>query len=84
MISRDLGCGSTVTAYVDDTTIIISCDRYLHLVDGASREYVEVSGEKINRDKSVGLHLGTWRGSAMSPRSAVGRWTYGPVELIGV
>jgi hypothetical protein len=83
-IPRELGCGRFTSAYADDVTVIVSDISEIEVIGTTLREYEAVTGAKINHEKSVGLQLGTWRGRSMPPDSVVGRWTDGPVKLLGV
>ena len=71
-IPRELGCGTSVSAYADDVTVIVSSHEHIELVGQSLQEYEAVTGAKINREKSVGLRLGTCRPTA-SPSWVAGR-----------
>ncbi len=83
-ILLELGCTRAVSAYADDVTVMVSDTTKVEVVGTILKEYEAVTGAKINPDKSVGLRLGTWRGRPMPSNSVVGRWTDGPVKLLGV
>jgi hypothetical protein len=83
-IPFELGRGRAVSAYADDVTVMVSDTKEIEVVGTTLKEYELLTGAKINQDKSVGLQLGTWRGRSMPSDGVVGRWTDGPVKLLGV
>jgi len=69
------------TAYADDVTIFVTSRAEAEQVSIEIGKYEMVTGARINRDKSVGLRLGAWKGCALpGPFS----WTDGPCKILGV
>ena len=56
------------TAYADDVSMLVT-------------RYEAVTGAKVNREKSVGLQLGSWKGCALSVPFI---WRDGPCKILGV
>ena len=69
------------TAYADDVTVLVTSSAEIEEVSKEIGRYEHVTGAKINREKSVGLRLGSWKGCALpGPFS----WTDGPCKILGV
>ena len=69
------------TAYADDVSVLVTSSAEK---DGVSKEierYEVVTGAKINREKSVGLRLSSWKGCAL-PSPLI--WRDGPCKILGV
>ena len=69
------------TAYADDVSLLVTSISEIEEVQKEIGRYEEVTGARINREKSVGLRLGSWKGSSLpGPFS----WTDGPCKILGV
>ena len=73
---------SLLVAYADDITVFVSHRLDKLAVKKAVVRYEEVTGAKINFDKSEGLRLGAWRDSVFLPGPF--RWNDRPVRIRGV
>ena len=78
------GQSRAASVYVDDVTVMVSDASEIEAVGAILQEYQQVTGACINRDKSVGLQLGNWRGRPTPASGEFCRWTEGPVKLLGV
>lgn len=58
--------GRSAYAYAKDVNEMISDTKQIEVIGADLRNYEAVIGIKINREKSVGQQLGTWRGRSMS------------------
>lgn len=56
-IPNAVACGKSV--YADDITNSVSAKTQPSCVYDAPKRYEAVAGTNINKDKSIGLHLGT-------------------------
>ena len=69
------------TAYADDVTLLVTSSAEVEEVSKEIGRYETVTGARINREKSVGLRLGSWKGCALpGPFS----WTDGSCKILGV
>ena len=80
----ELGHRKAVSAYADDVTVMVSDALELEAVGTILEEYQECTRAHINRDNSVSLQLGEWRGRSMPASVDFCRWTEGPVKVLGV
>ena len=69
------------TAYADDVSVLVTSSAEVEEVSKEIGRYEAVTGAKINRDKSVGLRLGSWKGCAL-PGPFI--WKDGPCKILGV
>ena len=79
-----LPCSSEVawyTAYTDDVSVLVTSNAEVEEVSKEIRRYEAVAGAKINREKSVGLRLGSWKGCTL-PGPFI--WKDGPCKILGV
>lgn len=81
-ILRNLG--HRRSAYTDDVTGVVSDHKHKEMIGTDLRDYDAISGATINQEESVGLPPSNWRSKSMSPNCVVGRWTDGPIKLLGV
>ena len=58
---------SPISQYADDTSLILSSDDSIKAALETYDLYERASGSKLNRDKSKGLWLGSWRGQTDPP-----------------
>lgn len=70
--------------YADDVTVIMSGSSEIEVIGSILRLYEAVTGTQVNQEKSVSLHLGTWRGRFMPTASIVEHWMKVLVKLLGV
>ena len=69
------------TAYADDVSVLVTSSAEVEEVSKEIGRYEAVTGAKINREKSVGLRLGSWKGCALpSPFT----WKDSPCKILGV
>ena len=71
-----------VSAYADDITVVVSSVSEIVAVKEALARYEQITGAKINLEKSKGLRLGAWTGSDKLPGPF--RWSDGPIKILGV
>ena len=69
------------TAYADDVSVLVASSAEVEEVSKEIGRYEAVTGAKINREKSVGLRLGSWKGCAL-PGPFI--WKDGPCKILGV
>ena len=69
------------TAYADDISVLVTSSAEMKEVNKEIGRYEAVTGAKINREKSVGLWLGSWKGCALPSPSI---WRDGPCKILGV
>ena len=69
------------SAYADDVSVLVSSKAEINEVSKEISGYELVTGAKINRDKSSGLRLGSWKGVSL-PGPFL--WTDGPVKILGI
>ena len=69
------------TAYADDVSVLVTSSAEVEEVSKEIGRYEAVTGAKINREKSVGLRLGSWKGCAL-PGPFI--WKDGPCKILGV
>ncbi|CAE1328542.1 unnamed protein product [Acanthosepion pharaonis] len=69
------------SSYADDVSVLVSSRAEINEVSKQISGYEMVTGAKINRDKSVGLRLGAWKGVSL-PGPFL--WTDGPIKILGV
>ena len=69
------------TAYADDVSVLATSRAEVEEVSKEIGRYEAVTGAKINREKSVGLQLGSWKGCAL-PGSFI--WKDSPCKILGV
>ena len=53
------------TAFADDVSVLVTSSAEVEEVSKEIGRYEAVTGAKINREKSVGLRLGSWKGCAL-------------------
>ena len=58
---------SPISQYADDTSLILSSDDTIRATFETYDLYEKASGSKLNRSKSKGLWLGSWRGRTDPP-----------------
>ena len=68
-------------AYADDVSVLVTSSAEVEEVSKEIGRYEAVTGAKINREKSVGLRLGSWKGCAL-PDPFI--WKDGPCKILGV
>ena len=68
------------TAYTDDVSVLVTSSAEVEEVSKEIGRYETLTGAKINREKSVGLRLGSWKGSAL-PGSFI--WNDGLCKILG-
>ena len=68
------GCNEVAryTAYADDVSVLVTSSAEVEEQSKEIGRYEAVTGAKINREKSVGLQLGSWKGNAL-PGPSFGR-----------
>ena len=69
------------TAYADDVSMLVKSSAEVEEVSKEIGRYEAVTRAKINREKSVGLQLGSWKGCAPSGPFI---WKDGPCKILGV
>ena len=69
------------TAYADSVNVLVTSSAEVGDVSKEIGRYDAVTGTKINREKSVGLRLGSWRGGAL-PGLFI--WKEDPCKILGV
>ena len=69
------------TTYADDVSVLVTSSAEVEEVSKEIGRYEAVTGAKINREKSVGLRLGSWKGCAL-PGPFI--WKDGPCKILGV
>ena len=69
------------TAYADDVSALVTSSGEVEEVSKEIGRYEAVTGAKINREKSVGLRLGSLKGCAL-PGPFI--WEDGPCKILGV
>ena len=69
------------TAYADDVSVLVTSSAEVEEVSKEIGRYEAVTGAKINREKSVGLRLGSWKGCVL-PGPLI--WKDGPCKILGV
>ena len=72
--------GARYTAYADDVSVLVKSSAEVEEVSKEIGRYEAVTGAKINREKSVGLRLGSWKGCAL-PGPFI--WKDGPCKILG-
>ena len=68
------------TAHADDVSVLVTSSAEVEEVSKEIGRYEAVTGAKINREKSVGLRLGSWKGWAL-PGPFI--WKDGPRKILG-
>ena len=68
------------TAYTDDVSVLVTSSAEVEEMSKEIGRYEAVTGAKINREKSVGLRLGSWKGCAL-PGSFI--WKDGSCKILG-
>jgi len=71
-----------LSAYANDITVFVSSVSEIVAVNKVLARYEKITGAKINLEKSEGLRLGAWAGSANLPGPF--RWSDGPIKILGV
>ena len=69
------------TAYADYVSVLVTSNAEVEEVSKEIGRYEAVTGAKINREKSVGLQLGSWKGCAL-PGHFI--WKDDPCKILGV
>ena len=69
------------TAYADNVSVLVMSSAEVEEVSKEIGRYEAVTGAKINREKSVSLRLGSWKGCAL-PGPFI--WKDGPCKILGV
>ena len=69
------------TAYADNVSVLVTSSVDVDEVSKEIGRYEAVTGAKINREKSVGLRLGSWRGCNLPGPFIV---KDGPCKILGV
>ena len=69
-----------VSMYTNDITVFVSCQLDIKAVKKVVERYEEVTGVKINFDKSKGLWLGAWRGGV--PLLGPFCWSDRPIYIL--
>ena len=71
-----------ITQYADDTTVLVSdCDSILRLLKLLD-EFKQVSGLKINTEKTEAMWLGAWKNRTEKPFGF--KWPHEPILALGV
>ena len=73
---------SCVSAYADDTTLVVTSTCAILAVFAVYSLYERGSGARLNMDKCKGLWLGSWNGRADSPVNI--SWSSIKVKVLGV
>ena len=73
---------SPISQYADDTSLILSSDDSIKAALETYNLYERASGSKLNRDKSKGLWLGSWRGRTDPPVDL--DWSSAKLKVLGV
>jgi len=73
---------SFISQYADDTSLILSSDDSIKAVFETYDLYEKASGSKLNRGKSKGLWLGSWRGRLDPPVDL--DWSSFKLKVLGV
>ena len=73
---------SCVSAYADDTTLVVTSTSAIIAVFDVFSLYERGSGAKLNLDKCEGLWLGSWNGRTDAPVDI--SWSSVKVKLLGV
>ena len=69
------------TAYADNVSMLVTSSAEVEELSKEIGRYEAVTGAKINRKKSVGLRLGSWKGCAL-PSPFI--WKDGPCKILCV
>ena len=69
------------TTYADDVSVLVTSSAELEEVSKEIGRYEAVAGAEVNREKSIGLQLGSWKGRAL-PGPFI--WKDGPCKILGV
>ena len=69
------------TAYADDVSVLVMSSAEVEEVSKEIGRYEAVTGAKIDREKSVGLHLGSWKGCTL-PAPFI--WKDGPCKILSI
>ena len=69
------------TAYADDVSVLVTSSAEVEEVSKEIGRYEAVTGAKINREKSVGLRLGSWKGCPL-PGPFI--WRDGACKILGI
>ena len=56
---------SEVAAYADDVSVLVTSSAEMEELSKEIRKYEAMTGAKINREKSISLRLGLWKGCAL-------------------
>ena len=73
---------SPISQYADDTSLILSSDDSIKAAFETYDLYEKASGSKLNRSKSKGLWLGSWRGRTDPPVDL--DWSSVKLKVLGV
>ena len=73
---------SPISQYADDTSLILSSDDFIKATFETYDLYEKASGSKLNRSKSKGLWLGSWRGRSDPPVDL--DWSSFKLKVLGV
>lgn len=84
-IQRELYCGTSLSAFFDDVTVMVSSHEHIELVGETLKQYEVVTGATIIREMTVDLRFGTSRSKDMSSScaSVVRYVTDGSVNMFG-
>lgn len=83
-ILHDVAHGKSVMVYANDITIIVPEVKPLQRIDESIKKYKTIARARINHERSVGLHLCTWRGKSIRLNNVVRCWMEGLVKMPGV
>ena len=73
---------SPIPQYADNTSLILSSDDSIKAAFETYNLYEKASGSKLNRAKSKGLWLATWRGQSDPPVDL--EWLSVKLKVLGV
>ena len=66
-----------ITQYGDDLTLMLSDMSFINEILSLLQKFGECSGLKINKDKTVGMLLGSWKNRRNLPQ--IINWTKNPI-----
>ena len=71
-----------ITQYADDLTLMLSDMRSINETLSLLQKFGECSGLKINKDKTTGMLLGSWKNRRNLPQ--IINWTKNPIKLLRI
>ena len=71
-----------ITQYADDLTLMLSDMSSINETLSLLQKFREYSGLKINKGKTIGMLLGSWKNRRNLPQMI--SWTKKPIKLLGI